>query len=494
MHIQTGDPVIHLQVLFGGAAPGEIGGHTGALEGVPGILVVVVEVDGLADNPHHIMCVDVGEGESGGVVHAAGADGVAETAGLTDHGQGAVPHGDDLGQAAGLGDAGHEEEISAAVDSGGQGAGVHDVGGEAAGILGLSLTEGLLKVPVAGAHDHHLRVGGHDVMDGGGHQLEALVLDQTGDAGDDGHVGIFPQAHGALQGGLTGGLAGQVVDGEVLSQTLIVGGIIETGVDAVEDTAQLVAVVGDDALQAVGVEGVLQLLGVGGGDGGHIVGGVDGALHQVHIAVIAEHMLVEVAGVETEEVFQGLLAVPALVLDVVDGVDRLGVVELGHAVALFQQVDGHQSGLPVVAVEHLGMPVQVARGLDDGAGEEGEALAVVIVAIDAGTLEVIFVVHEVVGDIVALELENAAVRGTPSQADVEVEEVGHLAAPLLTDALIEGEDDAHVMTAGGQSLRQAAGDVCETAGFDKGGHLGGSKQDVHSKLLSWAEKDIRSKN
>ena len=81
---------------------------------------------------------------------------------------------------------------------------------------------------------------------------------------------------------------------------------------------QLVAVVGDDPFQPVGIEAVLQLVGVGGGDGGDVVGGVDGPLHQVHVPVVLQHVGVEVAGVEAEQILQGLAAVAALVLDVVD--------------------------------------------------------------------------------------------------------------------------------------------------------------------------------
>ena len=53
----------------------------------------------------------------------------------------------------------------------------------------------------------------------------------------------------------------------------------------------------------------------------------------------------------------------------------------GDAVALLQQIDGHQGGLPVVAVEHVWMPVQPAHALHHSPGEVGEALAIVVVAV-----------------------------------------------------------------------------------------------------------------
>ena len=432
------------------------------------------------------MGVDVGESKAIGVLGAVGTHGIPQAAGLPDYGQGAVAHGDHLRQAAGLGDAGHEEEVRAAIDGGGEGARVEDVGRETAGILGLRVAEGLLKIPVAGAQDHHLHIHGHDVMDGRGHQLKALVLDQTGDAGDDGDIGVLPQADGLLEGGLTGSLAGEVVRGEVSGQAVIVGGIIQRGVDAVQDTAQLVAVVGNDALQTVGVEGILELAGIGGGDGGDIVGGVDGPLHQVHVPMVGQHMLVEVAGVETEQILQQLLAVAALVLDVVDGKDRLGPIELGHTGALLQQIDGSQGGLPVIGVDHIGVPVQVGGGLHHGTGEEGETLGVVIVAVETGALEVVLVIHEIIGHAVPLELKDAAIGRAPGQDHVEIEEIGHLVAPLLADSLVEGEDDAHIMAGRGQRLGKTARHIGQAACFNKRGDLRGSKENVHmgQRLLS----------
>ena len=87
--------------------------------------------------------------------------------------------------------------------------------------------------------------------------------------------------------------------------------VIHLGVDAVEDAAQLVAVVGDNPLQAVGIEGVLELVGVGGGDGGHVVGGIDSPFHQIHVSVVGQHVLVEVPVVEPEHILQSLAAVSA---------------------------------------------------------------------------------------------------------------------------------------------------------------------------------------
>ena len=96
-------------------------------------------------------------------------------------------------------------------------------------------------------------------------------------------------------------------------------------VDAVQDAGELVIVVRNDALQTVGVKGVLQFLGVGGGDGGDIIGGVDGALDQVHVPVVGEHIFSEIALIQPQHVPQDIPVELSLVLDVVDGEHAPGV-------------------------------------------------------------------------------------------------------------------------------------------------------------------------
>ena len=137
------------------------------------------------------------------------------------------------------------------------GAGVGDLSGEAAGILALSVAEGLLVLPVAGTQHHHLHVHAHDLMEHVGDQREALVAHQTGDAGDDGHVRVLLQAHRTLQRQLAGQLAlCGVVSGKVGGQAGVGGGVIQVHVDAVEDTLDLAALLVDDSVQTTGIYSV----------------------------------------------------------------------------------------------------------------------------------------------------------------------------------------------------------------------------------------------
>ena len=228
-------------------------------------------------------------------------------------------------------------------------------------------------------------------------------------------------------------------------------------------------VIGDNPGQAMCVEVVLELVRIGGGDGGNIVGGINGPLHQVDVPVVGQHVLIEISLVEPEEILEGLTAVAPLILNVVYGKDALGVAELGNPVALLQQVDGYQRGLPVIAVNHVGMPVQISGSFNDSTGEIGKTLSIVIVAVNTGALEVILVVHKVVGDPVLLQFKKAAVWSAPGQLNVITLEKGHLTAPVVSDPLIQRENDPHIMPGLGQSLRQAPGYIGQSAGLDKGG-------------------------
>lgn len=64
--------------------------------------------------------------------------------------------------------------------------------------------------------------------------------------------------------------------------------------------------------------------------------------------MVGQHPLVEIALVQTDDILKDLVAVAALVLDVVNGKDALGPSQLRDAVFLLQQIDGDEGGLPVV--------------------------------------------------------------------------------------------------------------------------------------------------
>ena len=89
------DAGVDVQILLGGIVPGEVGGHALLLDGAPGLLAAVVQVDGLTQHPQHVVGVHMGEGvaAAGALELVVGDDGVLQTAGLTHQRHGAEAHG-----------------------------------------------------------------------------------------------------------------------------------------------------------------------------------------------------------------------------------------------------------------------------------------------------------------------------------------------------------------------------------------------------------------
>ena len=184
---------------------------------------------------------------------------------------------------------------------------------------------------------------------------------------------------------------------------------------------------------------------------------------------------------QAEQVLQGLLAVAALVLDVVDSEDGLDPTDLRPAYALVLQVDGHQGGLPVVAVDDLRHKGQSGEQGDDGAGEEAEALPVVVVAVQGLPLEIVLIVHKVPDHAVLVQAEQAAVDPPPAQGDLDVAHEGHLFLPALRHLLVQRQDDRHLVSGLDQRLGQAAGHIGQSPGLTEGNGLGRGEQDFHRK-------------
>ena len=85
--------------------------------------------------------------------------------------------------------------------------------------------------------------------------------------------------------------------------------------------------------------------------------------------------------------------------------------------------------------------------------------------------EVVLIVHKVVCDVAALELEQPAVRVSPAQWKVEMIDEGHLLPPLLGDVGVQRQNHADVVTVGSQSGGEGAGHISKTASFYKGGNF-----------------------
>ena len=150
-----------------------------------------------------------------------------------------------------------------------------------------------------------------------------------------------------------------------------------------------------------------------------------------------------------------------------------------HAVIL--QVDGDQGGLPVVAMDHFGPELETVQHPHHGPGEEGEALAVVGLAVEGAPAEVLFVVQEVPGHAVLLHGEEAAVVVPPSQVYVIIALEFQLISKPVPDPLIEGEDYGHLSALLRQGGGKGTSHVCEASGFAEGDRFAGHIQDFHTR-------------
>ena len=191
----------------------------------------------------------------------------------------------------------------------------------------------------------------------------------------------------------------------------------------------------------------------------------------------------EAVGREAGRLQDGRVEV-ALVFEVVDGEDAGGIGELGHVAVGSAQPVGDEAGVPVVAVDDVGAPVQHAGGFEGGAGEEGEAMTVVRVAVDGGSgADVVLVVDE--QDFEAIELDGVEAHALMASVEGEVEagDAGTSRDGGEVDRAVAGDGDADVETAAGEGPWEGGHYVCEAAGLGKGVELGGDHEDAERRGL-----------
>ena len=164
-----------------------------------------------------------------------------------------------------------------------------------------------------------------------------------------------------------------------------------------------------------------------------------------------------------------------------DGEDGLGGGE--GAAELAVEHHGDEGGLPVVALNKVGVELQEMEAGQHGLGEVGEALAVVQVAVDGVAVKILLVVHKV--DLVLLgrihEPEESHVALPPGQLDGEAGEEFAVPALVPLDLPVVGQEQADLIAVDlAERLGQRLHHVAQAAGFDEGSRLGGSHCDFHT--------------
>ena len=408
-----------------------------------------------------------------------GVNGVLEAAGLADDRNGAVAQRDHLCQAARLKLGRHQEHIGARVNAVSQIAGEHDGRGNLFRPASLGLDEHLLVAVVAGAEHDQANVVRQNIGQHSLNQIKSLLVNKAGDNADNRRVCVAFQTAELQEFSLVDQLILRIVRAVVL-EDLAVGLRIEgIHVDAVQDAVQLVAVHAQHGIQAVTVVFGLDLVGVGRGNRGNRSGSHDSGLHQVDVAVHRHKAGAEVCVVNAEHILQNLTAVAALILDVVNGEHGLDVL-VERAGSKHQiVVNRNEGGLPVVAVDDIGLPVQIGQNLEHSLGVVRETLCVVVLAVDLAASEVILVVDKIIGNAIRLIAEDAAVLVAPAQTDVSVFDVIELFAHTLVDRRIQRAEYTHVMSLGCQSLRERTCYIAQSTGFDERSAFAGNIHDFH---------------
>jgi len=175
--------------------------------------------------------------------------------------------------------------------------------------------------------------------------------------------------------------------------------------------------------------------------------------------------------------------VDALVAHVVQGEANPRV---RHAQTLVHLVEehGHQSGLPIMAVDDLELPVGFEQELHRRPGKEGKALPVVALAVAHAADEEI-VVRMGINEEAFQALHPPTINGTRNpqvvigHPQVAIDLV-HSLDSVIAHAIVFGQDNLDGMAAHRKLPGQALNDVSQTAHFGRRSALGCDHHNEHT--------------
>ena len=173
-------------------------------------------------------------------------------------------------------------------------------------------------------------------------------------------------------------------------------------------------------------------------------------------------------------------------LEVVDGQadPRMGEAEL--LIDLVQE-DRQQGRLPVVAVDDVRVLAGLPQEFDRGPGKEGEALHIVVEAVDAAAVEEVVMGvrldEEALAPMHEAE-EDGAVDGPlePGHPEVAIDLVQFVDL-IVAQVGVFGQDDLDMVAADGVFAADAEDHVCQAADLGHRGHLGGDVDDEQARAL-----------
>ncbi len=384
------------------------------------------------------MGVVVCEGEAGSAVLVliVRLHGIAETAGLSNDRNRAVAECNQLAESTRFKEGWHQIRIAGGIDLMADFIGIVDLCGHLIMVLPVVMPEHILILLIAGSQHHELDIVLteliHDALD----EVEALLVGETGNDTDHHLARIHIHAELLLQRLLVLRLfLSEVSCVEWLHQILIRLRIPHIIIDAIDDATEVMCTGTEKAIEPLPIEWHLDLLCIGLGDRRDGICIHDAALQEIAILLALELIRREVVIRQLCKALDGLHVPDALELQIVDGNDGLdGAIVLSTGKTVMQQ-HRNQTGLPVMAVNHIRMPVQKRKCRQRCIAEEAELLEIPVpVAIWPIPGKIGLVVDKVIGDALVFILQDADIAVLSEVLHVKVGHVLHLLAPLPWNA------------------------------------------------------------
>ena len=242
-------------------------------------------------------------------------------------------------------------------------------------------------------------------------------------------------------------------------------GVEQNCVDTVYDTRKFVCPCLQNSFKTVGIVGVHNFPGVGGGNGGNGVCALDTAFHIVYATGVF-HQTSSIFG-KSQKVACNEIVVFSLKLDIVNCENGFCVSQFAVTVEDVKE-DGDKAGVPVVTMDNVGDKAQKRQHFKDGSGEESKSFSVVVVAVDTLSFEVVFVVDKVIGYAVIFLFEDTAILSSPTERHVGIAHVFHSVVEVCRDIRIKGQDYTGFNSVRHKGFWKSAGNVAQTTAFNVG--------------------------
>ena len=283
---------VQVQILVGRARPAKVLAHGLCDQPVPSVAVIPEQARRAEHRVAHLVAVKVGKREARALAGklVVRLHGVLQATGLAHDGQGAVAHGDDLRQAAGLKLRRHQEHIGGGIHALRQRRIKLDARGHGAGVLVLEVAQAVLVVAVTGAQHGQLHAAGQNAVERVHDQVHALLARQARDHHHERAVVANLEPQFLLQLCLAYGFAGTVLHGVVGGNALVGRRVKARHINAIKDALQRVRALAQHAVQALAKLGRLDFFGIGGAHCGDGVGIAQRAQHIVDAACVATQL------------------------------------------------------------------------------------------------------------------------------------------------------------------------------------------------------------